>query len=59
MGKHKGYHNNPELVETLAQGNALAKDLMDSLYRFYLETLETSIGSPLNPDNNLIQFVGW
>lgn len=26
----KGYHNNPELVETLAQGNAFAKDLMGS-----------------------------
>ena len=37
----QGYYNNPELVETLSQGDAFAKDLMESFHRIYFKTLGT------------------
>ncbi|MBS6542861.1 MAG: glutamine synthetase, partial [Veillonella sp.] len=47
----KGYHNNPELVETLAQGNAFAKDLMDSFIASILKRWKLVLAHRLIPDN--------
>ena len=47
----KGYQNNPELVETLAQGNAFAKDLMDSFIASILKRWKLVLANRLIPNN--------
>ena len=47
----KGYYNNPELVETLAQGNAFAKDLMDSFIASILKRWKLVLANRLIPNN--------
>ena len=47
----KGYQNHPELVETLAQGNAFAKDLMDSFIASILKRWKLVLANRLIPNN--------
>ena len=47
----KGYQNNPELVETLAQGNAFAKDLMYSFIASILKRWKLVLANRLIPNN--------
>ena len=47
----KGYYNNPELVETLSQGDAFAKDLMESFIASILKRWELVLANRLIPNN--------
>ena len=47
----KGYQNNPELVETLSQGDAFAKDLMESFIASILKRWELVLANRLIPNN--------
>lgn len=47
----KGYYNNPELVETLSQGDAFAKDLMESFIASILKRWRLVLANRLIPNN--------
>ena len=47
----QGYYNNPELVETLSQGDAFAKDLMESFIASILKRWELVLANRLIPNN--------
>lgn len=47
----KGYKNNPELVNTLAQGDAFAHDLMDSFIASILKRWKLVLAHRIIPDN--------
>ena len=47
----KGYYNNPELVETLSQGDAFAKDLMESFIASILKRWKLVLANRLIPNN--------
>ena len=47
----QGYYNNPELVETLSQGHAFAKDLMESFIASILKRWELVLANRLIPNN--------
>ena len=54
----QGYYNNPELVETLSQGDAFAKDLMESFIASILKRWELVLANRLIPIISM-QFVIW
>ena len=54
----KGYKNNPELVNTLAQGDAFAHDLMDSFIASILKRWKLVLADRIIPDI-WIQCVKW
>ena len=47
----QGYYNNPELVETLSQGDAFAKDLMESFIASILKRWRLVLANRLIPNN--------
>ena len=47
----KGYKNNPDLVNTLAQGEAFAHDLMDSFIASILKRWKLVLAHRIIPDN--------